>query len=482
MNQNRPFRQRVCIQLPRFVFLLMVLQPLLDVLSYWLNALGIPNTLTLLLRFAMLAVILLIGFTVSRNRWIYWTAAGLLLLLTMGHVYACRQVRYDAPVDDLANLLRIYQLPLVTLCFVSILRAEPRTFETFRKGMLWNLGIIALVVLLSVVTDTNPYTYSNKSLGILGWFYFANSQSAILSVAAPIAMAWAIERWRARPVRLGLTFLGCLGLLYLLGTRLSYLALVATGVGLAVTLLAVDRSQKRTIALLLVCTLVFLAALPVSPMYRNQAAVSDNAEKKQAEINSLIARDEAAALEAGLVGDALELARLAGAYDAYLGGLVDRFGLERVVNRYEYSGSASDLADVRRMRISYCTMLLEDSPVSAVLFGLELGDLTYNDYIYDVENDLHGIYFQCGAVGLILMVLFLGYFLFEVIRALLRSWRKYFTVRTAGFGIALLTCLTHVYATAGVLRRPNASIYLAVTLACIVYLTKEEQIRLPQNK
>lgn len=475
MNCDSFARQWVRAHLPRLVLILMILQPLLDVLSYWLEALGAANTLTLLLRFAMLAAILLAGFLVSERRLIYWISGGILLILTAGHIYACCQVGYDSPAEDLTNLLRIYHMPLITLCFISFLKAEPKVFVSFRKGMLWNLGIIALVVLLSVITGTNPYTYTNKSIGILGWFNNTSSQSAILSAAAPIAMAWAIERWKDKPVRLGFTFLICLGLLYLLSTRLAYLALFAAALGLAVTLLLVDRQRKGTIALLLACCVVFLALLPVSPMYRNQVAVAENAIKKQAKIDGLVAQDEAAAMAAGLTGKELKLKRLEGAYNTYLGGLVDRFGMERVATRYSYSDRASDLADVRRMRISYCAMMLEDSPVSAMLFGMELGDMTHNHFIYDAENDLHGIYYLCGAAGLVLTVLFLAFFLVEIIRALYQSWRQFFTIRTAGFGIAFLTCLTHVYATAGVLRRPNASIYLSVILACIFYLTKIEK-------
>ena len=484
MSCERSFQQRAIAMLPRFVFVLLLIQPLLDVLSYWMDVSGMPNTLTLALRFAMLALILVAGYTVSRKRRVYWAAGCVLLLLTGGHIFACLQTGYDAPLKDLTNLLRIYQLPIATISFVSFLRVQPRVLETFRKGMVWNLGIIALVVLASVLTDTNPYTYPNKELGYLGWFYFANSQSAILSAVAPIAIAWSLEHWQDRPGRLCLTCFVSLALLYLLGTRLSYLALFATGIGLVITLLLTRHPGKRNVALLLACTLVFLALFPLSPMYRNQMAVKENAVKKQAHIDTLVAGDEAAALDAGLSGQELKLARLSGAYDAYLGGLVERFGLERVAARYGYSDRASDLADVRRMRVSFCAMSMEDAPLSTLLFGLELNDLTYQGTIYDVENDLHGIFFLCGASGLALMVLFLGYFLYRILRAMLGSWRRYFTLPAAGFGIAFLTCLTHVYATAGVLRRPNASVYLAVTLACIFSLTARDpgSSRLPERE
>ena len=46
---------------------------------------------------------------------------------------------------------------------------------------------------------------------------------------------------------------------------------------------------------------------------------------------------------------------------------------------------------------------------------------------------------------------------------------------SAGFvalGIGLCLCLVYAYFTAGVLRRPNASIYMSVLLAVVYYLTQ----------
>ena len=45
-------------------------------------------------------------------------------------------------------------------------------------------------------------------------------------------------------------------------------------------------------------------------------------------------------------------------------------------------------------------------------------------------------------------------------------------VEAGAFGIALCLCLVYAYFTAGVLRRPNASIYMSVLLAVVYYLTQ----------
>ena len=68
--------------------------------------------------------------------------------------------------------------------------------------------------------------------------------------------------------------------------------------------------------------------------------------------------------------------------------------------------------------------------------------------------------------------IFLLAFVWLVLRALLRNARRYFTPEAAGHGIAFLLCMAHAVFTAGVLRRPNASVYLSAMLAAIWYLVK----------
>lgn len=161
-------------------------------------------------------------------------------------------------------------------------------------------------------------------------------------------------------------------------------------------------------------TCLFVALLPVSPMYRNQQAVARNAQRKQAQIDALIALDERKALDDHLQGQALRLARLERAYHAYLGGLVDRFGLEAVAEQYQYSESAAQVADVRLKRLNFCHLLMEESPPLTRWFGLELADLNENGYNYDVENDFHGAYYLCGYTGLALLLSFLAFYILRI--------------------------------------------------------------------
>ncbi len=451
-------KERFTDILPSLVLGLFILQPCTDVLSYASDKLGISNIYTLILRFALLAAVLISGFILSKRKKIYIITASLLCIYALCHIAACIYHGYDDPVSDIANLVRIFQMPLFTLCFITFIKANDSVVQSIRTCFVICLLMIAAVEVISVITGTNPYTYENKSIGIIGWFYDSSAQSAVLSTVVPVFAAWSAERYRDKLPMLILTLLFSALILFAYATRLAYLCMIMTLAGLVITLIIKDRKAVRSILCLSVICILFVALIPLSPMEKNQSMVADNAVKKQEHIDSLITGEDTEDLRE--------------AYEYYMGGLVGRFGLEAVAERYNYSTKASDICDVRRMKNTYCSMLMEEQGVCALLFGMELSDMTYDGWIHDVENDFHGIFYLTGGIGLLLLAAFLLYFIFITLKALLTDFKNVFNLTTAGYGMAFLASMLHAYATCGVLRRPGSSFYLSAILATIFFFTK----------
>ena len=69
--QMNSLRQKTIGSLPKLVFVLFLLQPMMDVLSFWMDQWGMGNTLTLALRMAVLGATVLVGFFLTRNRRVY---------------------------------------------------------------------------------------------------------------------------------------------------------------------------------------------------------------------------------------------------------------------------------------------------------------------------------------------------------------------------------------------------------------------------
>lgn len=473
--KQRPISRRSWNRLPLLVFLLCLIQPFLDVLSYWMDVGGFSNRLTLMLRLGILAAMVLIAFLLTDRRWVYYLTAAVLGAFTLAHMLYCRQKGYLDPVGDLTNLIRIYQLPLTALAFVTFLEREPRCLEAIKRGFLGSIIVILLVEVLSVLTKTNPYTYANKSIGILGWFNNTSSQSAILSMLVPVALAFVAEKKKFDPFWIlgaGIVFLG---MLYFFATRLTYASLIGTVLALALTFLILKGTKQvpsgRGALVLILCACLALGGFRLSPMYRNNQMVAANKILKQRDIDTMVARDRAAGEADGLSGEELEVYALTSAYEKYLPGPTGRFGLSRTAELYGNSTDAGDICDVRREKRNYSRMLLEDDPGSRI-FGLEWAEMTYDGHVYDAENDFHGIYYLCGAIGLGLLALFLLRFLVPVAWALLRHFKETFTLDMGAFGTALICCLAHVYCTSGVLRRPNASFFMGAILAVLLTLSR----------
>ncbi len=477
-------------RLPVLIVVFCVLQPLLDVLGYWQLRTGLSNTFTLTARIVLLVMILVLGVLLSRRRWVYLVLGLIVLAYLSGHCLVCRRVNPDyAWLEDLADQIRFLFLPIATLCFITFSKELQDGFSVLMKGLLLSFGVILLVMLLSVLTGTDPHTYEAKGIGVRGWFFWSSAQSAILSLLCPLVLAWTLERFPGRLLPLVGACLLCFGVLFLFGTRLAYASLMATGLCLAACMLLHDKSLRPQALTLLLCTAVFACLLPVSPMMRNQREVARNAVTKQQRIDAAVA---------GLEPGDPETLRIAYRYN--LQGMVDRFGIQAVAEAYEGTLDANRICDDRLRKLRYCELLMRESTEASPLspfFGLEIGRTRVEETevyyfeadqwkrefeTYDPENDVLGVVYLCGYLGLALCVCFLGIFPLRVLRFLRRQPRMLFHPRLAAFLIAFAIALVYACTTVSVLRRNNASVYLAYVLAGLWHLTRGPLPGLPGRK
>ena len=506
MQQNS-FKKNLQGYAPQFILVLLVIQPLMDVLSYWLNEWERSNAPTLLLRMGVLGISALWGFFLSDKKKIYWIAAGIIAAVYAGHIFACAQVGFSDIVGDLSNYIRIVQMPVLVLVFSTCLKQNEKCFRHLFTGGSIAVGLVLGIELLSLATGTNPGTYTDGT-GILGWFHNTNSQSAVICTLVPILLCWLMNQ-KKNPIWLFslAAVLGC-GALYFLGTRLAYAAIFAITLGFAVVILIACRKRWKNAVALALVALLFLGLYPLSPMAVHQKNYEKVQQDRQESTDNSLEKPNApvtppadAPVETPsepvvetpsepvvetpseppaetpaeppaepLTEQELLVQQLTPIYEKYVGDLVKIFGAEETMELYDYTTDAFEFSDVRKKKLLVAEYLMDHSPISTRFFGVELSRFTINNNIYDVENDFHGIFYLYGGVGLACYLLFIGYFLFLIAYALIKNFKKYFTVEAGAVGIALALCLIHAIFTAGVLRRPNASVYLSMALAAVYYL------------
>lgn len=460
--------------IPWYVFGLFLFQPVLDCISFWLTRLEMGNTLTLILRLGVLALTAILGFALSRRKWIYVLAAALCALIGVGHVYALYD--YGAPasvVSDLTNYIRVLQLPVMTICLITFLRENEDTYCKVRWGMVGSLAIILAVTVLASVTGTEPHTYVDGK-GYIGWFNTTNAQSNILCIVVPVVLVWFYEKKGIRSLWFWAAAILGFGAMFLLGTRLTLFALVAAGFGLGISQIIIKPALWKRGLCFMLAAVVFVFLLPWSPMNSHQGTFDNVQTNRQAIAD---ARLEAYGLSKDATAEekALHPQALYDTYYYHAYDFVKIFGMAETLEHYNYSSDVAEITAQRPKKLMFGQLLMENSPVSAKLFGVELQRFTVGKNNYDVENDLHGIWFLYGAVGLGALLLFLAYFVLRIVKALIKDAKTYFTLDAAGWGIGLICCFMHIYNTAGVLRRPNSSFYLAAALAAVCYLTRSRE-------
>ena len=509
MSVNKTMKQRITEQLPLFIFWLCLIQPVLDIAGFWQQKIGVGNTITMALRMILLSATVLLGFLLSEKKRVYFITAAVLCLLTAGHVFACMNVPngYQEPIKDLVNLVRVFFLPMMTICFITFMKQNHAVFPTVMKAMTIDLLIIAGVQLASCVTGTNPYTYSVDKTGILGWFLWTNSQSAILAMLTPISICWALQKWEKRILPVALVTAVSEATLFVLAPRLAYASLIGAGLAVAVCMLLANRQRWRQGLAIALVTCLFVAAFPIAATHKRLSVNDIRTEKtveyiKKMDIHIEIVTEPVSepTLPSGetqepkhtspgkpiVIIDKKNAAKLEKLYRSQdiIWSMVERFGREKVFEAYSYTLDPTILSNTRTMKIRFCELLMDESGTLSRLFGLNLHEMTYtrldkngNQVVdnYDVENDLHGMYFLTGIVGLVLMAVFLLYFGVRALLAVLRKPKEYFTLPLASFAIAYGLALIHAYFTASVLRRNNASFYLAIVLAGLWYLSRRHE-------
>ena len=131
--------------------ILVGVQPLLDVLSYFLNLRG-STSISTLLRFGLLALVALTGFFLSSAKRFYLCFFGVVGLFWAAHAANCWRVGYVSLVQDAGNLLRMLNFPIYVLTFATILRKDTSLRKSFFLGAAIAFGGVVVITALHWLT------------------------------------------------------------------------------------------------------------------------------------------------------------------------------------------------------------------------------------------------------------------------------------------------------------------------------------------
>lgn len=469
MENYIEIRKKLSKYISIFVMVLIILQPMLDVLSYWLTKAN-NTSITTLLRIVMLGVIVLYSFIVTDNKKFYFMFYGIIALYWLGHMINGFRIGYANPFSDIALFIRVVQMPVLTISFITFLKKNKNTKDSIYKGSALAFLIVIIVIILSYLTGTPDYMY--YGVGVKGWFYSGNAQSIIVNVLVCLTLFYTYKS-RNKVMFILASFTG-FGLLFASGTRVTYFSIFIIAFGLLIMLI-VNREKNWVYFTSLVIVIGMCGGFfRISPMLEEKEKMNESFNQSQAQIDQSIKDDPTNKMEYGedkdIEGKPYTLNQYKKIYEPYMWmfkGAINEYGFEAFLEKYEYTTEASKLGDNRLYKRLIAEMEWEKKDFVTKLFGYENDTINLGGHIYMPENDLPCLLYFNGYIGAALYGLFILYFAIIILIAFFKNFKNSFTVETGLIGLAILLTLGAAVLSGYVVQRPNVSIYLSMLLALI---------------
>lgn len=465
-----------------WLILLIVLQPILDIVAFWTKS---PSgTLAGVVRLVIMVVLpLYLLFKLPqksdrRSLALCLCAIGLVCLL---HLVNVVRIGAESLVYEISYTAKTAHMPILAVCFLFSIR-DTQTRNQAYWGLSFAAAITALALGLSIVTGTANVTYGN-GLGVSGWVIddLRTANSTILVVLAAFAIFCAVKSDK-KLVNILVPVLTALCLI-INGTMTCYLSIFLIFLGFSVFLplerkIRGCRINKTAILVLLIAALLSAAAYPLTPKYKIRQQQTSFMDKTSNEFEmSLRERniDPASVTPERILNDP-ELHTL---YEDYYWlclwnlspGMFELYDIDEIMAKYDFTTDAGILLNTRVLKKNFVSLMWDHSDALTKLFGIDSSAAWILGKV-DLENDWPAIFYYYGYVGFAAYAAFILYFVFLIVRRLRRNFRTAFTADNFVILMCFVLLIGIAQYSGAVLRRPNVSFYLSLILGLIYFQTE----------
>ncbi len=461
-----------------WITILIAIQPVLDIIAYWR-----ADSVATEAGYIRLAIMLLLPLSLlikvkNKKRFILpFAVIGLYCFL---HFMNCWRVGYINPVFDVAYTAKVVQMPVLAICLIYYLK-DRRTKDQAVRGLLYAAGITGASIALACITGTENVTYG-EGLGISGWVIDSNrcANSIILVTLSVFAVLPAVYS-ENKAVNILLPF--AVAIVFITnGTKACYYSIFAIFGGYAFYVILNRIIGKKEIKRFFLITLVLLmitavVIYPYTPRCKvtamQQAAASKDQGELERKISALGYDPKALSRE-----DKLNIPEVRAViedfyYRAIIGvipDMIDRFGMDRILDKYDVTLNCADIISTRLMKLNYASLLWDECDPITHILGFEVSQMG-TDGLRDVENDWPALFYYYGYLGLAMYAGFIIYFILLIIKKLKENFKSNLTSLNFSLGLCLVLQLGLAQFSGALVRRPNVSVYLSVILALIYYQT-----------
>ena len=465
-----------------WVVLLVIAQPLLDVIAFWTAS--DEGTVSGKIRLAIM-MILCVWLIIKERRNKKFLLAVFAAALVFGlHILNGFRVGYRDFTGDLSYAVKVAYMPVMAICLCAVIDDEKK-----KRAVIWSLMINGLIeaslIVISYVTGTYTTTYG-PGLGISGWVIENNRccHSDILSALCIFLGLLAVES--EKPLLNILIPIGITAIFLTNGTQACYLSLFAVMVGYPVYLIVRSKIRKealtksqRIVSITMACMFAFsIIIYPFTPRCKmeeiERSFYNDTQEKFEKKMYAmgydLYEMTPQEKMDNPEVHECLVEYYKPFIYSG-VPSMMEKFDIDRIIWKYNTTHDATVIGDNREMKQVYASLLFEDCDLLTRFTGFEFATIG-QDLTADLENDWYAIFFYYGYIGFGAYVLLMLYMFYRIYKLLKADYKGSLT--DTNFGLLLCFCiqLGLGYFSGATMRRPNASIYLAFVIALIYCSTR----------
>lgn len=465
-----------------WIMQLIAIQPVLDIIAYWrADAVATEAGYIRLIIMLLLPLSLLLSVENKKRFILPFAVMGIYCLL---HFLNCGRVGYIDPYFDVSYLAKVIQMPVIAICLVYYLK-DVQTRDQAVRGILLAALITGLALAVACLTGTENVTYG-EGLGVSGWVIDSNrcANSIILVTLSVFAILPAVYSEKKilnvlLPVIVAAVFITN-------GTKACYFSIYAIFGGYAFYVVLNRIVNKKTVKAAFLITLVVLMITsviiyPYTPRYKvtamQQAAASKDQGELERKISELGYDPNALSREEKLTIPEVRAVIEDFYYRAIIGvipDMIDRFGMDRILDKYDVTLDCADIISTRLMKLNYASLIWDECDTLTHVLGFEVTEMG-TDGLRDVENDWPALFYYYGYLGIALYAAFILYFIYLIIRKLISNFKDNLTALNFSLALALGLQLALAQFSGALVRRPNVSIYLSVILALIYYQTVRDR-------
>jgi hypothetical protein len=352
------------------------------------------------------------------------------------------------------------------------------------KGIWVCAGLVTAVVFISAVTGSYTHTYILEKIGISGWVIDSN-RSCHSDILSTLAVFSALLAFKTKKPWLRYTLPPLLLVMMITNaTTACYLTLLAVTAGFPVFVIfrafllkeRLNRGERILLGELAVLFALSIVIYPYTPRAEMEALERQGKSDKEArfvqEMAELGYDIYSLSLEEKL-SDPVVHEHLTEYYNGFIASTVNnlrvRYDVDRTIIALNGTVNGEILGDTRNMKRLNAQFIFEDSDLLTHFTGFEIAALGNTED--DLENDWYAIYYYYGYIGIALYAAAALFVFGKVICLLIKDFKGSMTILnfTLLMGFVLQLGLCHF--SGAMLRRPNASIYMAAVVALIWFQT-----------